>query len=911
MILNNKFASLFIIILNRDMSTIRMIFILLIFNTISIFGRAQGPAYQVKGTLQDDPGGFPVAYELVTLTSTGNRVLTDENGHFIFNVPATGNYSVEAGGMNYKPLTLKDIEVTLDNPVKDIGAVKMVQKELMLPSTTILSGMSTATSGMVISQEQLQQKQPIGTEEMLKTVPAVIIAGDMGISNRLNVGIRGSYPRRSGKILLMEDGIPIAPAPYLSPEAYYNPPAERLDGIEVIKGSSLVAYGPQTIYGAVNYLTRKPTAKPRLLVQLAGGENEYGSAFVSYGGTWNHTGAEIQLLRKHFGGFQDHTASDIYNVTGKLLTFLNPKSSLYAKINLHHEISQATYSGLTPLTFNRDPRQNPFDADILNTQRYALDMKHNYLVNDYIVVSSTVYGNSFKRDWWRQNTTLIKASDALTYLGEDIFNDRYAYLSDGSFTSDDFVRVGKIGGGRESTLSRNRTFGVAGWNEEVTVKWGKEHKQNFAGGMRLHAETFLNQEFANDSSRFGSAGAPVEDDFFTVIAGSAFVSNEFTVGKWAFTPALRGEFVRMTKFEQLDASRDPDYDPSSDEYRSINTFPILLPGMSVRFKAWKNEAKGSSLDFFASAYRGYTPPTNEVGFNAVNEEGIVTPSDDNALINMKPETSLNHEAGVNVALCNALGFQGVWFMQDIQNFYAAGRREAFETLGRVNVYGTEFSATWNLSQSFAIKNHELKLGAAGSFMHSTIVSGNVKDTDLLKAKHTSETKDEIAAKINESPGGFQVFFAAADGSDSLVSRPFVGSDVSLFKSVNLVMGKGALENQRAPYIPTFMVSAWLNYEFRNFNAGFTFTYVGDQMTDYLNLTAETADGAMGMLPAYHTIDANAGYTFNLGKSRKLTIFLAGKNLENKVYRASRLHRVSSGIMPGGFRQVNGGLTLEF
>ena len=34
---------------------------------------------------------------------------------------------------------------------------------------------------------------------------------------------------------------------------YYNPPAERIDEIEVIKGAASLEYGPQTMGGVVNY----------------------------------------------------------------------------------------------------------------------------------------------------------------------------------------------------------------------------------------------------------------------------------------------------------------------------------------------------------------------------------------------------------------------------------------------------------------------------------------------------------------------------------------------------------------------------------------------------------------------------------------------------------------------------------
>jgi Fe(3+) dicitrate transport protein len=41
----------------------------------------------------------------------------------------------------------------------------------------------------------------------------------------------------------------------------------------------------------------------------------------------------------------------------------------------------------------------------------------------------------------------------------------------------------------------------------------------------------------------------------------------------------------------------------------------------------------------------------------------------------------------------------------------------------------------------------------------------------------------------------------------------------------------------------------------------------------------------------------------------MSLFLSGKNITDEVYKASRLHRVSSGIMPGGFRQLNAGIKI--
>ena len=85
---------------------------------------------------------------------------------------------------------------------------------------------------------------------------------DDGIGNsRISIGVRGLNPRRSSRVLILEDGVPIQPALYVYPNMYYNPPSERIDRLEVIKGSGTIQYGPQTMGGVINYFTKRPRSE--------------------------------------------------------------------------------------------------------------------------------------------------------------------------------------------------------------------------------------------------------------------------------------------------------------------------------------------------------------------------------------------------------------------------------------------------------------------------------------------------------------------------------------------------------------------------------------------------------------------------------------------------------------------------
>ena len=123
---------------------------------------------------------------------------------------------------------------------------------------------------------------------------------------------------------------------------------------------------------------------------------------------------------------------------------------------------------------------------------------------------------------------------------------------------------------------------------------------------------------------------------------------------------------------------------------------------------------------------------------------------------------------------------------------------------------------------------------------------------------------------------------------------------------------GLLSNKEVPYLPKQIWNFSLSYEWRGFSIIANLNQVASQYTDYMNLQSETNEGALGKLEKFRTVDLTCAYEYKL-KTRpqnQITIFITGKNLTDEVYKSSRLHRVSSGIMPGGFRQLNAGISIR-
>ena len=230
---------------------------------------------------------------------------------------------------------------------------------------------------------------------------------------RPNIGIRGLNPTRSTKVLLLEDGIPLTYAPYGDNASYYHPPIDRFETVEVLKGSGQILYGPQTIGGVVNYITRTPPEKASGSLTLVGGNRDYFNGHANFGGTFRSTGLLFDITRKQGEGARDQHRSGLSDFNFKSVTAIGTRQALTTKFNFYRERSQVSYSGLTEAEYAADPRANPFFNDRFYGDRFGASATHAVVFNQNATLTTTLYGSYFRRHWWRQSSNSAQRPNRL------------------------------------------------------------------------------------------------------------------------------------------------------------------------------------------------------------------------------------------------------------------------------------------------------------------------------------------------------------------------------------------------------------------------------------------------------------------------------------------------------------------
>jgi len=422
----------------------------------------------------------------------------------------------------------------------------------------------------LVTAEDIDRIQPRSTEDLLRRVPGIFVKREEESAVVTNIGVRG-LTAGDYKTLVLEDGVPVQPGIFVGNSRYYNPRVQRMEGVEVLRGASSLRYGPNTIGGVINFLTRTP---------------DDGAAVSARVGSWNtyEVGAEVGAsarsgdarlgviaTRVESDGFMDkgYDMTDIMLKTGMAI---GDHQTLGLKLGYYRNNANISYRGLFPDAFEAGARFNPAPDDFFLTGRTSFDINHDWEIGQGARLKTLFYASETSRDYWRFG--LVSGAPTTTSPeGFTVWN----YSDNLNGNNREFTRLGLD----TRLILDHAAFGVPGEAEFGLRLMSEEMKDVTVAAVRGRPRT-------PDPGR----GGVTQDRIDGGDSLALFAQNRFDVtARFSVTAGLRVEHYEQSRRDRR--STNP-----ADTFSNTE----VMPGVGATF------AVSDAVQVFGSVYRAFAPP---------------------------------------------------------------------------------------------------------------------------------------------------------------------------------------------------------------------------------------------------------------------------------------------------------------
>lgn len=498
-------------------------------------------------------------------------------------------------------------------------------------------------SATLIDDVALEQFEYTDIHRVLNAVPGVNLQEEDGYGLRPNIGMRGTAPHRSKKVTIMEDGVLSGPAPYSAPAAYYFPNVSRMSAVEVFKGPSTIQYGPATVAGALNLVSRTIPYAAEGELDAQYGEYNFQRYNLYYGEQIGKFGYLVEALNISTDGFKElpddsDTGFERNDFTLKTSYDLNGKYNQYFQLKLGYadEKSNETYVGLTRDDFESDPYQR-YAASALDNMEWEhtqFHFSHSIEPSLTTKIATDIYQNTFSRDWFKLNSFGSSATVSVDEVLKDPTGNNFDYyeiLTGQRNSSGGFEQL-LIGNNGRTYVSQgiqtklNTDLMIAGLPNELEV------------GVRYHMDEVERDHTEQAYNMVNGELVLVGTDLYSVKTNkdeaqalAIHVKDDITINDTTLSLGLRSE--------QIETKRN---DTSGEK---SSTESVLLPGAGIFSQV--NETVG----VLAGVYKGFTS-------TSPGQDGEV-----------EPEESINYEVGMRIFGDHQIEVIG--FLNDYSNFKGA------------------------------------------------------------------------------------------------------------------------------------------------------------------------------------------------------------------------------------------------
>ncbi len=594
-----------------------------------IFSLESYAQYTLQGNLFiQDQKKEPVIFANTYLLNTQKGTQSNLKGGFEILDVKEGNYTLVISAVGFEDIH-KKIHVPSDS---NLGGIEMKKSISLLPEVQVIthkSGKQIKKTGSVqlIDKKEIEKFNYTDINNLLAAKPGVSIQQEDGFGLRPNIGLRGSGTQRSAKISILEDGIPVSPAPYTAPAAYYFPTIGRMQSVEISKGSSQIMYGPITTSGAINFISSSISETFNLNASLSAGSFQTQNLHVNLSEFKGRFGYLIDVFKYSSNGFKNLADQNTgFDKTDYLLKFgYRSKEtdrfnhSIYIKALFGHEMSNETYLGLTQNDFSANPYNRYLASrnDQMKTNNKQFSIHHTLEFSKSVQLITTGYLHFFDRNWYKlnditdQNQERIKIASIVN--NPTIYQEHYKAL--GGYSSNFTYRL----------KANNRAYSSKGVQTQLVKKFSAKTIQHTARlSVRYHFDDVDRYQWTDDYQmlsdqmsviNYGTPGSESNKVAYSK-AFSGYLVDEINIKKLMLNVGLRVEniFAHQSDYGKQDIERT-----ESDLVIKENAVFALMPGIGFHY------AVDSSSSIFGGIHKGFAPP----GYNP----------------DTRPESSLNYELG--------------------------------------------------------------------------------------------------------------------------------------------------------------------------------------------------------------------------------------------------------------------------
>lgn len=580
----------------------------------------------------------------------------------------------------------------------------------------------TTGSAYTLSAPELKKFEATNVNDILRRVPGVYVREEDGMGTFPNIGIRAGGSGRSGRISIMEDGIPAAMSPYANTSAYYFPTVGRMSGIEVLKGPEVLLYGPQTTSGAINLLSTPIPGKASGSLSTEIGQYGTRKIHANYGATIGQWGLLVETYQRDTDGFHklDRSTRTAGSDTSEYMAKLRWRSaadSAYAqqvdiKLFSGRELADVSYLGLTDADFRANPNRRYGLAELerMDRGRDAASIRHQIAFDTNTLLTSTAYWSDTSRHYNRLNQ--INGVGIGSVVNTINSNGVGAALLQGILdgTADTTHANGvRYGHNHQDFEAKGvqfellKTFSTGAVAHELTagVRW---HHDSTKSGTTGIGNSIYNQVNGSLVYQSTSAAALSQGEAKAI---SGWVADRITFDKLSLLPVVRYESIK---------SHANIAQPKTD--LNSNRLTKTTVGLGA------NYALSDQWTVLGGVHQGFAPPGSGVGNGTKGEE------------------STNFEGGVRYRQ-GKLGFDAIGFYSDYSNAMRnclvanpcpGGATDGTQQTGSKEVYGLELGMFSELHRT-AAGSVPVRLAYTytdGKYTRDSDVAAGVRKGDVLE-----------------------------------------------------------------------------------------------------------------------------------------------------------------------------------